>query len=126
MLRVISKISIYFITLIILLFFFEFILSLRSSEKADSFGNLQSFHKKYVVFNSHGYRDKEYSYKKGDNIFRILVLGDSQTFGHGIKNLNDTWHKKLEKLMYKGLKDERFEVITLAGEGLNTDKQKLF
>jgi hypothetical protein len=45
--------------------------------------------------NPHGYRDKKYSYKKPDGIFRILVLGDSQTFGQGLKKLKDTWHKKL-------------------------------
>jgi hypothetical protein len=118
-----SKVSIYLTTSIILLFFFEFILSLPSSYKTENYANTQEFQKKYVVRNSHGYRDKEYSYKKPDNIFRVLVLGDSQTFGHGVKKLEDTWHKKLEVLMNRGLKGKKFEIISLAGEGWNTDKQ---
>jgi lysophospholipase L1-like esterase len=73
--------------------------------------------------NSHGFRDKEYSYKKPDNVFRVLVLGDSQTFGQGLKKLTDTWHKKLEVLMNEGLKTSKFEIITLSGKGWNTDTQ---
>ncbi len=73
--------------------------------------------------NSHGFKDKEYSYQKPNNVFRILVLGDSQTSGQGINNLEDTWHKKLEFLMNKDLKDSKFEVISLAGNGWNTDTQ---
>jgi lysophospholipase L1-like esterase len=76
-----------------------------------------------TILNPHGYRDKKYSYKKPDGIFRILVLGDSQTFGQGLKKLEDTWHKKLEVLMNKDLKSPKFEIITLSGKGWNTDTQ---
>jgi lysophospholipase L1-like esterase len=81
------------------------------------------WHDKNDLYNSHGFRDKEYSYKKPNNIFRILVLGDSQTSGQGIENLNDTWHKKLEVLMNKNFKQPKFEIISLAGQGWNTDTQ---
>jgi hypothetical protein len=121
--RVIFNLINSFIVLINILFFIELIFFLKSSDKIDNFANTQEFQRKYVVRNSHGYRDNEYSYKKPENIFRILVLGDSQTFGHGIKKLEDTWHKKLEVLMNQGLKDKRFEIISLAGEGWNTDTQ---
>ena len=78
---------------------------------------------KYVVRNSHGFRDNEYPYKKPNDTFRILVLDDSQTFGHGIKDIKDTWHKKLEVLMNQGLENHKFQVISLAGKGWNTDTQ---
>ncbi len=78
---------------------------------------------KNSIHNSHGFRDKEYSYKKPENIFRILVLGDSQTLGQGIKRLEDTWHKKLEVLMNGGFNHPKFEVISLSGGGWNTDTQ---
>ena len=41
--------------------------------------------KKNVTLNSFGYRDFKYSQERPNNIFRILVLGDSITFGQGIK-----------------------------------------
>jgi hypothetical protein len=50
---------------------------------------------KYKV-NSFGFRDKEYSKEKPDNVFRILVLGDSFTEGYGVEG-EETFVKILEK-----------------------------
>jgi hypothetical protein len=108
---------VFFLTLLELFF------QLTSTEKEDNFANTQEWQKKYAVHNSHGYRDKEHSFEKPENVFRILVLGDSQTFGHGIKKIENTWHKKLEVLMNQGTEKNRFEIISLAGEGWNTDTQ---
>ncbi len=46
--------------------------------------------------NSYGLRDREYSLEKPKNVYRILMLGDSYTFGIG-NNLEDTFTKILEK-----------------------------
>ncbi len=81
------------------------------------------FWKDSIPLNPHSSRDREYSYKKPENIFRILVLGDSQTLGLGIKDVQHTWHKKLETKMNLGLDQPKFEIITLAGQGWNTDTQ---
>ncbi len=40
-----------------------------------------------------------------------------------LKSLKNTWHKKLEVLMNQGNKRNRFEIISLAGEGCSTDTQ---
>ncbi len=117
------KIVLLSLSIVLFLCFLELALQITSTYKADNFANTQDWQQKFVTRNSHGYRDKEYSYKKPAGIYRILVLGDSQTFGHGIKKLEDTWHKKLEVLLNKGLPKPRFEVISLAGEGWNTDTQ---
>ena len=118
--RIVSNIIISFIAIAILDFFIESFLRLTSSEKTDNFANTKEFQTKYVFRNSHGYRDKEYQYQKPNNIFRILVLGDSQTFGSRIRKLENTWHKKLEVLLNQGFEEQRFKIISLAGEGLNT------
>jgi len=49
-----------------------------------------------LKINSVGFRDKEYNLKKDENVFRILTLGDSNTFGWN-SNLQDIYAKVLEK-----------------------------
>ena len=51
-----------------------------------------------VSVNSHGMRDREYDAQKPPGSLRILALGDSWTFGVGMKN-EDTWPKRLEALL---------------------------
>ena len=119
-----SNLIIFLFTLMALVLFFELILQVTKIDNFQSpFANTKDFETKYVIRNSHGFRDKDYSYQKPNNIFRILVLGDSQTFGLGIKKLKNTWHKKLEELMNQGLERKRFEIITMAENGWNTDNQ---
>jgi len=83
----------------------------------------KSWWEEHVVRNKFNYRDIEHETKKPLDIFRIFVLGDSQTVGHGIDNLEDTWPKKLEYLLNENLPKKRFEVINSAYQGWNTDTQ---
>jgi hypothetical protein len=78
---------------------------------------------KFFKKNSIGIRDIEYPLKKSENKFRILIVGDSQTAGHGIEKLEDTYPKKLEAYLNKGLKNPIFEVINYAMYAWNTDSQ---
>jgi len=48
-----------------------------------------------VTINSIGIRDKEISIPKDKNTFRILVFGDSYTYGWGV-DITDTWVRRLE------------------------------
>ena len=70
-----------------------------------------------VKINSQGLRDNEYSLAKPPGVYRILMLGDSTTFGWGV-SLNETSAKILERELnavhVPGI--ERFEVIN-AGVG---------
>lgn len=65
-----------------------------------------------VRTNSQGLRDYEYSLEKPPGVYRILLLGDSTTFGWGVA-MNDTSAKILERdlnqLHVPGY--QRFEVI---------------
>ena len=51
-----------------------------------------------VTTNSHGFRDREYSMVPGPGTVRVLVLGDSLTFGVGAA-VEDTYPKQLEAML---------------------------
>lgn len=64
-------------------------------------------------------RHKGYSLEKPLKTFRIVVLGDSFTFGQGVKR-DETFPKRLEYLLNKASTGTKFEVINLGFCGLNT------
>jgi lysophospholipase L1-like esterase len=70
-----------------------------------------------VKINSQGLRDNEFSLTKPAHAYRILMLGDSTTFGWGV-SLKDTAGKILERRLNneRALEDKKFEVIN-AGVG---------
>lgn len=51
-----------------------------------------------VATNSHGFRDREYSFVPPPGVVRILCLGDSLTFGDGVP-VTATYPKQLESLL---------------------------
>lgn len=71
----------------------------------------------YTV-NGHGYRGGAYSMKKPEDTKRIIVLGDSFTFGEGVK-LEDTFCSRLEKLLDKAY-EAPVEVLNFGICGLAT------
>lgn len=74
--------------------------------------------------NSLGLRDSEYG-KKSAGKFRILVLGDSMTFGSGVA-IADTWPKVLEKKLNKGSPQTEWEVINAAVPGYGPEHFKVY
>ncbi len=69
-----------------------------------------------VSINSHGLRDREYSLAKPRDVYRIVMLGDSTTFGWGVP-VEQTVAKILERqLNASAHHDRRFEVLN-AGVG---------
>ena len=113
--------TIFTLNLIICSVLIEGVLIFISTDGNDNHERTKEFHEKYVRYNKHGYRDYEYSLKKPEGIFRVLVLGDSQTFGHGIKDLKDTWVKKLEAKLQKEGRNASIEVLNISGPGWNSD-----
>ena len=71
-----------------------------------------------ISINSHGFRDYEYNKNKDKNTYRILVLGDSTTYGYGIK-MEHSYPKVLENLLNKNFKDKKIEVLNLGVSGFN-------
>lgn len=64
-------------------------------------------------------RNKGYPLEKPRNAFRIVVLGDSYTFGQGVTR-DETFSKKLEGLLNSYGGKIKFEVVNLGFCGLNT------
>ena len=74
----------------------------------------------YVKINSKGLRDSEYDYEKPSGVKRILVLGDSFTWGYGVEK-DEIFTERLEKMLGKG-----FEVINAGVSGYGTDQELLY
>ena len=109
-----------FLTLIIIICLLE--IALQKIKTSEYSVIEKDWFKKNVRLNSLGYRDFQYSQERPKNTFRVLMLGDSMTFGSGINKISDTYPKQLEVLLNKGSK-QKFEVINTAYPGYNTDSQ---
>lgn len=75
-----------------------------------------------IKINSQGFRGKEYDIHKPSDVYRIISLGDSYTFGLCIE-LNETYPKLLEQKLNQNL-NKSFEVLNFGVPGYNT-KQEL-
>ncbi len=69
--------------------------------------------------NSKGYRDYEFSENKAPDKKRIIIMGNSCTFGWKV-DLEDTYSKRLEKLLNQELPEPKFEVINAGMTGYST------
>src|SRR3989344_96578 len=72
-----------------------------------------------VKINSKGFRDREYHEEKSENTLRIAGLGDSFTFGGGVKT-EDTYLKQLEKMLNSKSSSKPVEVLNMGVPGYNT------
>jgi lysophospholipase L1-like esterase len=70
----------------------------------------------YISTNSHGYRDSEIPVKKPPQTIRILVLGDSISFGYGVA-ANNVYSEYLENLLNSRTSKYHFDVINTAASG---------
>jgi lysophospholipase L1-like esterase len=114
---------------IILLFFMsEIILKFRYGPYSvgSAYGApIINFEDEFYKLNSKRLRDREFSYVTQDNVFRVLVLGDSNTFGQGIKDHKDTYPKLLEKKLNNNnnnnnKEDITYEIINAGVRGFGT------
>jgi len=82
-----------------------------------------------VIINSKGLRDKEYSYEKPEDVYRILVVGDSLTLGWGV-NGEETFSKILEDRLNDqnniSQKYKKIEVINSGIGNYNTRQELVF
>lgn len=69
-------------------------------------------------FNRNGIRGNDIPFNKDDDVYRIVVLGDSIAEGYGVQFENTTG-KQLEMMLNQRKKSKRFEVVNVAMAGLN-------
>jgi hypothetical protein len=74
--------------------------------------------------NSHGLRGPETTYEKPQDMYRILILGDSFAEGY-IVDLDSTVARVQERLLNSN-GDRRYEVINGGTRGYSTDQELLF
>ncbi|MBU1854214.1 MAG: SGNH/GDSL hydrolase family protein [Nanoarchaeota archaeon] len=75
-----------------------------------------------IKLNSYGFRDYEFRTDKDENTYRIIVIGDSLTFGL-YQNLNETFPKILESKLRENENECYFEVYNFAIPGYNTAQE---
>jgi len=96
-----------------LLFFFEEVNSeLTYQLKPNTEGYLLG---KEVIINSYGLRDYEYALQKQEGTYRIIIIGDSITFGFGVE-LEESYPKILEEKLKNEL-NMNIEVINFGVPG---------
>jgi lysophospholipase L1-like esterase len=71
----------------------------------------------HIKINSKGLRDKSYGYKKPEGIMRIVVLGDSFTWGYGVED-----KERYTEILEDGLL-ENIQVINMGVTGYGTDQE---
>lgn len=74
-----------------------------------------------VSINSHGLRDRDYGYEKPMEVTRILIIGDSVTFGFGIP-AEDTYAKIIERRLNES-GTGKYEVINAGVGNYNTEQE---
>jgi hypothetical protein len=72
-----------------------------------------------IAINSDGFRGPEYSVSKPKNTFRIIMLGDSETFSFMLPQ-NDALSSQLQELLNKNSPSLHYEVLNFGVEGYNT------
>jgi hypothetical protein len=72
-----------------------------------------------ISINSDGFRGPEYLVPKAKNAFRIIMLGDSETFSYMLAQ-KDALANQLEALLNKNSSSLYYEVLNFGVEGYNT------
>lgn len=76
-----------------------------------------------LTINSSGLRDRDYPYEKPAAVTRVLVLGDSYTWGYGVSD-DEIFTEVLEARFAQA--SQPWEIINTGVSGWGTDQQYLF
>lgn len=124
--KFVQNIFLLFFVLLFILIIGEIILKMIIGEQTigGGFGpGSIKFNQKYVHLNNEGMRDRRFSIIKPEDTVRIAVLGDSFSFGSGIKEVNNTYPKLLEKKLNGLSYKYNYEVLNFGFPGENTGEE---
>lgn len=76
-----------------------------------------------VENNKHGFREREFSSPKPPGTYRIMVLGDSFTWGQGLA-VRERYTAIAEKLLNERFDDRNFEVLNFGVRGVATTTER--
>jgi len=124
--EIFKKLSIVLFGLVLALTFMEVFLRIYFKEdySVPSHRNWKfkkTWEQKYANINSLGYRDHEFNKNKDKKVFRILTLGDSMTWGVGVKDIDNLYTELLEKKLNSESKNLEYEVINAAKNGTGAE-----
>lgn len=88
----------------------------RESPKAES---PEVEYRVMVKFNSYGFRDYEYAFKKPEETTRLIILGDSFVDALEVE-LEENFVKRMERRLNRGLGQNRYEVLNFGLQGYST------
>jgi lysophospholipase L1-like esterase len=72
--------------------------------------------------NKNGFLDYNYDMRKGDGVFRIVIIGDSIAEGEYVK-LEESFGKVLERKLNNTNTNRKYEVIIMAVSGYSTSEE---
>lgn len=93
--------------------------SSRYDPAGDARGYFGSAGRIEYEINSLGLRGPLPPVEKGAGVYRVICLGDSFTFGEGVKE-GDTWPRQLERLLASRMPGRRVEVINAGVQACDT------
>tara|TARA_Y100000310_G_scaffold330908_1_gene403488 strand:+ start:3425 stop:4636 length:1212 start_codon:yes stop_codon:yes gene_type:complete len=83
-----------------------------------------NFNKKYVHINNDGMREEmNYQIQKPKDTIRIAAIGDSYSFGSGIKDVTNTYPKLLESSLNNQFPDKNYQVLNFGIPGKDTEAE---
>lgn len=78
-----------------------------------------------LTFNSKGLRGPDISYEKSDDVYRVMILGDSYTEGYTV-DLEDSFPEILRNELSKKVRNKKVQVINSGVGGYSTDQEYLY
>jgi lysophospholipase L1-like esterase len=105
-------------------FAFDFMFSpYRRLPKDGVFGGEQYTWGNLVETNRFGFRERDFAIPKPDGVFRVMVLGDSFTWGEGLA-VEKRYTAIAEDLLNKNVTEMEFEVLNFGVRGASTVQEK--
>lgn len=129
--KIFQNVFLLFLTLIFMMVLGEIVLHLFFSEVilkeyGGGPGHLKQSNE--AISNTLGYRDVQHQLEKKEDVTRILILGDSFTYGVGVEEFENIYGRQLQKKLdsleknpeMKNKMKNKYEVIILASPGYST------